>query len=63
MESRCETCKFWRRFGMEKDAECHRNAPLPSIKSENTAKKNNTWPPTVWPMTHFDQWCGEYQEK
>jgi len=47
---------------MDRDGECHRNAPLPSTKSENTAK-NNKLPPTVWPMTHFDQWCGEFKEK
>jgi hypothetical protein len=63
MERKCKSCEFWRKFGQTEDAECHRNAPPPSIKSEKTAKKGNMWPSTVWPMTHFDQWCGEFQPK
>jgi hypothetical protein len=25
--------------------------------------KNNKWPSAVWPMTRFDQWCGEFQKE
>lgn len=54
MEQKCEFCRFWKKFGKPKDGECHRSAPLPSTQGNDK---------TLWPMTHIDQWCGEFQKK
>jgi len=68
MERKCEDCKFWRKFGMDKDGECHRNAPLPSRFSSSSQKdeqqrNDSVISGTRWPMTHYNQWCGEFKKK
>jgi len=67
MEQKCEECMFWKKF-LERDGECHRNAPSPSRYSINRQKdeqqtNDNVLSGTRWPMTHYNQWCGEFHEK
>lgn len=62
MERNCNACKFWRIFGGNA-GECHRYAPLPSKIEINTEEDKPRFPGSRWPLTNFDQWCGDFQEK
>lgn len=62
MERKCEDCKFWRKFE-GKNGECHRYAPLPSKIEINTKEDKPRFLGSRWPLTNFDQWCGEFQKK
>ena len=56
-KKRCELCSFWKDFDAKRETgECLRNAPLPNIP----APKDTT---TAWPVTHKDQWCGQFESK
>lgn len=78
MTRRCETCRFWG-FLRETEphveiGECRRHAPVPGRQADrrvpqeplavrahlNAAAYANRGD---WPMTMFDDWCGEHMPK
>lgn len=71
---RCETCRYWA-WGIPKPAEeevdtsygsCHRHAPMPFFSIRDRGSQARQTDPgddtTIWPVTHFTDWCGEWEE-
>ena len=52
----CSTCKFWTGRGIYNSlpGDCKRNAPV-------AGKHPHTGELAVWPLTHGDDWCGQYE--
>jgi hypothetical protein len=69
----CPNCEYWRPLKVdaleEENAhgECRRHAPGPKwhedCKNTNIYDEDNDGCLAVWPVTSFDQWCGEFKEK
>lgn len=60
MEEKCSQCKFWfRDQTLTTLGECHRRSPTIIGKDEKAGVDEFR----VWPITAFDDWCGEWKEK
>ena len=62
MTEKCETCRYWRRAGRQDFGAagfhwvgaCRVRAPRLPHKADEAGEMG------LWPMTHVDSWCGEY---
>lgn len=56
---RCEWCRYWRSIlgkdGEYERGECRRYAPRAGSSPVDD-------PHVAWPETHYDDWCGDYDE-
>lgn len=64
---RCSKCRFWgkaERYDIDSEGSglgvCRRSAPVatPSIPTDEEEEAF-----AVWPCTHSDDWCGDFQAK
>lgn len=58
MKPKCEDCYFWFCKNVDEFAywgQCRRNPPTSGVSSVGH-------PPT-WPVTHLEDWCGEFNPK
>lgn len=59
---KCETCRFWRYLRETEPhvgiGECRRYAPRPIVVEP---RNKGAYP--LWPLTMFDDACGEHQPK
>lgn len=53
---RCATCCVWDQFPNRDYGRCRRNAPLAHI----VAADDEVDIKPAWPLTHGDDWCGQY---
>ncbi len=66
-EPTCFDCRFWRNKDEHEYGECRRHAPQPVIGKQaeewsNMAPGPEDYDRTPWwPMTHWEEWCGEHQ--
>lgn len=51
----CETCRFWRAEPGNSVGSCQRYAPAPTLASKTESLT------IIWPETHENECCGEYQ--
>ena len=69
-EKWCPKCAHWCPLGdgvNNVHGECRRYAPKPKrhedCKCKNTSDESDDGCLAVFPVTSFDQWCGEFKEK
>jgi hypothetical protein len=57
-DAKCGNCRFWEMFpDPNGPGVCRRHAPRPKM----TASMSVTKTTATWPITHDDDWCGEYE--
>jgi hypothetical protein len=56
---RCEVCRFWKAEPKWEDGYCHRCPPAAVfITGEEPTMRRGQWP-----VTHYEDWCGEFARK
>lgn len=67
MTRRCETCRFWGFLRQTEPhveiGECRRHAPKATTYDLANAWTNRPVGRADWPLTMFDDWCGEHVSK
>lgn len=51
---RCDKCQYWHANDGQMLGYCRLNAPIPD---------NGNYGSSIWPMTHADDWCGQFIKK
>ena len=74
----CAKCRFWlgrapdeKRPSVEDYGECRRRAPVALMHAAlrvalydiEDPEEREVQAEAVWPLTHFEQWCGEFAFK
>lgn len=63
MKQACDKCRYWRFLReLEKHVgvgECRRHAPV--VKTPENVSTGLRY--AEWPLTMFDDWCGEFEPK
>jgi len=68
MKSTCETCRFWdgRKWagGVWQAQACRRHAPIAPSEQKYFTETDGPQDYTHrrFPITNFDDWCGDYEE-
>ena len=58
----CVNCRHWRARNAESDlGTCHRYAPEP--KTAPAGEYDVEWTRAWWPITDFDDGCGEFEDR
>ena len=61
METKCETCRFWKQDGESSSMGfCYRYAPRPAI---TTPTESLGAMDAIWPRTNEEEWCGAWTAK
>ena len=61
--SQCSNCRFWRRSKTQRSiGHCRRNPPV-IVDSFIDREEPDLEFASCWPMTQYDEWCGEFIHK
>ena len=57
----CFSCKYWQESTAPPDwGACRRYAPRVSASTQRTKSEHLE---VQWPLTHLDDWCGEFDRR
>jgi hypothetical protein len=63
-EQNCEACRFWRTLPDDDEetfGQCRRSAPSPVYRKLEDIGAEPSY--GQWPLTYYEDWCGEFEPK
>jgi len=58
MRESCEVCKFYEPYGNGEEGRCRRHPPTMRFPDEYPINIEEN---RIFPVTHSDEWCGEFK--